>query len=151
MLLRTLIAKNKNMKIKNHLLTLGLVLFMTNIATAQKEFKVPVQNSKDGKLTLIEFSGDVPIEGYSGNEIIITGEPRKPDNSERAKGLKPIYPGGDDNTGIALYMEKSGNQVTFRCLLPITHGQGDYKIKVPENFKIEAENECAKGRKGTGK
>ncbi|HJS55566.1 MAG TPA: DUF4097 family beta strand repeat-containing protein [Chitinophagaceae bacterium] len=135
------------MKIKNHLLALIVVMLGTTIASAQQEFKLPVQNSKDGKLTLIEFSGDLPIEGYSGNEIIITGEARKPDNSTRAKGLKPIYPGGEDNTGIALFMEKSGNQVSFRCLLPITHGQGNYKIKVPDNFKIEVDNECAKGRK----
>jgi len=135
------------MKIKNHLIALGIGLLLTTVAFAQKEFKVSVQNSKDGKLTLTDFSGDLPIEGYSGNEIIIVGEARKPDNSERAKGLKPIYPGGEDNTGIALYMEKNGNQVTFRCLLPITHGQGNYKIRVPDNFKIEVENECAKGRK----
>ena len=143
--------KSKNMKIKNLLLTTAAVMLVTGIACAQKEFKVPVQNSKDGKLTLIEFSGDVPIEGYSGNEIIISGNERKPDNSERAKGLKAIYPAGDDNTGIALFMEKSGNQVTFRCLLPVTYGQGNYKIKVPDNFKIEVENECAKGRKVTVK
>jgi len=134
------------MKIKNHLLTFAAALLLSTMAFAQKEFKVSVQNSKEGKLTLLDFSGDLPIEGYSGSEIIITGESRKPDNSERAKGLKPIYPGGEDNTGIALYMEKNGNQVTFRCLLPITHGQGDYRIKVPDNFKIEVENECAKGR-----
>jgi lia operon protein LiaG len=133
------------MKIKNQLLALGLALFSI---TATAQYKVQVQNSKEGKLTLTEFSGDLPIEGYSGNEIIIESDlQKKTESNDRAKGLKPIYPGGTDNTGIGLSVEKNGNQVTIRCLLPITHSRGNYKIRVPDNFKLEVENECGKGGK----
>jgi len=134
------------MKIKNRLLALCVALFTITAVSAQ-EYKVQVQNTREGKLTLSEFSGDLPIEGYSGNEIIIEGNARKADNSERAKGLKPIYPGGTDNTGLGLSVEKNGNQVTIRCLLPITHSAGNYKIRVPDNFKVQVDNECGKGRK----
>lgn len=136
------------MKLKNSAIILGVALISFGKLSAQ-EFKVSVQNTKEGKLTLTEFSGDLPIEGYSGNEIIIVSENTKSEVSARAKGLKPIYPGGEDNTGVGLFMEKNGNQVSFRCLLPITHRQGNYKIKVPENFKIQVDNECAKGGKVT--
>ena len=87
------------MKIKNQLFALCVALFTITAASAQ-EYKVQVQNTKEGKLTLTEFSGDLPIEGYSGNEIIIEGEVRGSGNPDRAKGLKPIYPGGTDNTGL---------------------------------------------------
>jgi hypothetical protein len=62
--------------------------------------------------------------------------------------LKPVYGGGTDNTGIALAMEKNGNKVTFRCLLPITRG-ADYRLKVPENFAIRIRRDCARGGETT--
>jgi lia operon protein LiaG len=133
------------MKIKKHAFALGLGLLSIVFVTAQ-EYKVPVQNTKEGKLTLIEFPGDLPIEGYSGNEIILVGTNKKADNPSRAKGLKAVYPGGEDNTGLAVFMEKNGNQVTLRCLLPITQG-GSYKVRVPDNFMLDVQNECAKGGK----
>jgi hypothetical protein len=113
----------------------------TNLTSAQ-EHKIPVQNSMDGKLTLLDFMEELPIEGYAGNEIIISTDADV--NSappERAKGLKPIYPNGTDNTGIGLYVEKNGNQVTVQCSLPITK-RGEYKIKVPDNFALQIESGC---------
>lgn len=104
------------------------------------EYKIGVQNSKDGKLTLNDFSGDLPIEGYSGTEIIVVSS-RGERTPDRAKGLKPVYADGTDNTGVGVSMEKNGNQVTLQCLLPITQS-ADYKIKVPDNFSIKVDNEC---------
>ncbi|MFN8254082.1 MAG: DUF4097 family beta strand repeat-containing protein [Bacteroidales bacterium] len=120
---------------------LFFTLMVINQLGAQ-EYKIPVQNSKDGKLTLTDFMGDLPIEGYSGNEIIITSEgDNKITIPDRAKGLKPVYPSGTDNTGMGLYVEKNGNQVSVLCLLPITKG-GEYKIKVPDNFALKIESGC---------
>jgi len=135
-------VKQKNMKARNYAVTLGLVLFITAASFAQ-DYKVGVQNTKEGRLTLIDFSGELTVEGYSGNEIIITSD-RKPDNPQRAKGLKPVYSAGTDNTGIGLYVEKNGNQLTIRCLLPITQ-RANYKVRVPDNFRIQVESECGKG------
>ncbi len=130
------------MKARNYVVALGLALLTTAALNAQ-EYKVTVQNTKEGKLSLIDFPGDLPIEGYSGNEVIITSN-KKHETPQRAKGLTPLYGAGTDNTGIGLADEKNGNQLTVRCLLSITQG-GKYKIRVPDNFKIEVQSECGKG------
>lgn len=108
-------------------------------ATAQ-EYKIPVQNTKEGKVTLNDFPHDLPIEGYSGNEIIIVSD-QGGTTPARAKGLQPVYAGGTDNTGLALAVEKNGSNITLQCLLPITKS-ANYKIKVPDNFSVEVNNEC---------
>ena len=117
-----------------------LAVFVAGPSMAQ-EYKVTVENTKEGQLTLEDFPGDLPVEGYSGNEIIITSTSGRFDPPDRAKGLKPIYGGGTDNTGIAVAMEKNGNKVSFRCLLPITK-HGDYRIKVPDNFALKIHRGC---------
>jgi len=109
--------------------------------SSAQEFKVPVENTKEGKLTLLDFLGDLPIEGYNGNEIVITSTHGRFEAPERAKGLKPIYGGGTDNTGIGLLMEKNGNSVTLRCLVPFTQS-ASYRIKVPESLALKIEKDC---------
>ncbi len=55
--------------------TLGislLAILLTATTLKAQEYKIPVQNTTDGKLSLVNFMGDLPIEGYSGNEIVIT-------------------------------------------------------------------------------
>jgi lia operon protein LiaG len=124
-----------------------LALCVTGRLNAQ-EFKVTVDNTKESELTLENFPGDLPIEGYSGNEIIISTEASHFEPPDRAKGLKPVYGGEPDNTGIALYMEKNGNKVSFRCLLPITKS-ADYRIRVPENLVLKIHRGCAQGGETT--
>ena len=109
--------------------------------THAQDFKITVENTKDAKLILDGFTGDLPIEGYSGNEIILSGG--KHESSERAKGLKPVYANGTDNTGSAVAMEKNGNRITLRCLLPITQS-AEYKLRVPENLALEITRDCAR-------
>jgi lia operon protein LiaG len=127
----------KTMKIS----LITLLLFLTASHLKAQEYKISVQNSKDGRLVLKDFSGDLPLEGYSGNEIIFTSSSDKLTPPDKAKGLKPIYPGGTDNSGMGLAVEKDGNQVSVICLLPFTR-KGDYKIKVPDNFVLDIESGC---------
>jgi len=94
----------KNKKLKTTFLSLLTVASMFTGTYAQ-EYKIQVQNTKDGKLTLNQFPGDLPIEGYSGNEIVIVSDhSTKP--PERAKGLTAVYSQGTDNTGLAVAVEK---------------------------------------------
>lgn len=116
------------------------VLFYAGAATGQ-EYKIPVQNIKDGKLILMNFTNELPVEGYSGNEIIITSTNGDFTPPERAKGLKPVYPGGNDNSGLGLNVRKNNNEITVTCILPITKS-ADYKIKVPDNLALEIESGC---------
>jgi lia operon protein LiaG len=112
----------------------------SSVSVHAQDYKIPVQNTKEGKLTLNDFPSDLPIEGYSGTDIIITSDqPEKP--PARAKGLQPVYASGSDNTGLAVSVEKNGSHVTLQCLLPITKS-ANYKIKVPDNMNIEVDNEC---------
>ena len=129
------------MKLKRQLLKLCLALTITGSLNAQ-DYKIQAQNSKEGKLTLIEFPGDLPIEGYSGNEIIISSD-QAMKTPERAKGLKPIYAEGEDNTGMGISVEKNGNQITLKCLFPI-YKRAKYKIRVPDNFSLKIESSCGK-------
>ncbi len=130
--------------VKITLITL-LLSCIAGIINAQ-EYKITVQNNKDGRLVLKDFNGQLPVEGYSGNEIIITSTSEKMSPPDKAKGLKAIYPGGTDNTGIGLDMQKDGNQVTLTCLLPFTRG-GEYKIKVPDNIALEIQSGCERSNK----
>jgi lia operon protein LiaG len=127
----------RTMKIS--LITIILIL-SAGLVSAQ-EYKITVQNTKDGKLSLKDFSGKLPIEGYSGNDIIFTSSSEENAPPEKAKGLKAIYPGGTDNSGIGLYVEKNGNLVSVTCLVPFTRSS-EYKIKVPDNLALEIESGC---------
>lgn len=118
-----------------------LLIFFTAGQLSAQEYKIAMQNTRDGKLTMKDFNGSLPVEGYNGNEIIITSDSEQMTPPEKAKGLKPVYPGGTDNTSLGISVEKNGNQVTVTCLLPFTR-HGDYKIKVPDNLVIEMESGC---------
>lgn len=130
----------KTMKIK---VIMTVFLLSAGLLSAQ-EYKLQVQNNAEGKLILKNFPGDLPVEGYSGNEIIITSTGEAFTPPERAKGLKPVYPGGNDNSGLGLSVEKNGNTVSIVCLLPITKS-ADYKVRVPDNLSLEIESGCEKG------
>lgn len=121
-------------------IVLLLILLAPTVLRSQ-DHKITVQNTKESKLILTDFNGDLPIEGYSGNEIIIASGSDNIIPPERAKGLKPIYPGGTDNTGFGLSVEKNGNQVSITCLLPFTK-KGDFKIRVPDNVALKIESGC---------
>jgi lia operon protein LiaG len=132
------------MKKMKHLSTFILLalLFAFHPLRAQ-EHKIPVENTKEGRLTLDDFTGDLPIEGYSGNEIIITGTSDHFETPERAKGLKSVYSAGTDNTGLGIFLEKDGNKITLRCLVPVTQS-ANYRIRVPENLALKIIRDCAK-------
>lgn len=124
-------------KITGTLVLTALVLCSPTLKA--QEFRTPVPAG--ATITLLDFPGNLPIEGYSGTDIVITGtEPVE--TPERAKGLKPIYPGGEDNTGQGIALDKNGDQVTLRYLLPITRGDKHYKIKVPETAYLKIKSGC---------
>lgn len=117
-----------------------IFIFFAGLLSAQ-EYKISTQNSREGRLILKDFSDLLPIEGYNGTDIIITSTSEDLTPPAKAKGLKPIFPAGTDNTGIGLDVEKIDNTITITCLLPFTRG-GEYKIKVPENLAIEITSGC---------
>src|SRR5580698_7423731 len=141
------ITKIKKMKKMKYILPLFVALSIGGLARAQ-EFKVQADNTKEARLTLEDFAENLPIEGYSGTEIIISTNSHDFEPNDRSKGLKPIYASGVDNTGIGIAMEKSGNHISLRCLLPITKG-AEYKIKVPENMALDITRDCTRSGETT--
>ena len=135
------------MKKRKFLFVLLAALSIGTLAHAQ-EFKIQAANTKDARLTLDGFTESLPIEGYNGTEIIITASGLSGYGDDRAKGLKPVYAAGVDNTGVGVAMEKNGNHISLRCLLPFTKS-GDYKLKVPENMALEITRDCARGGETT--
>jgi lia operon protein LiaG len=132
-----------NMKKMKYIVPLCIALFTAGFARAQ-EFKVAVENSKEGKLVLDGFRGDLRVEGYSGTEIVVSAESGRFETPEQARGLKPVYSAGVDNTGVGVAMEKNGNRVTLHCLLPINRG-ADYTVRVPDNMSLDITRDCAGG------
>jgi len=124
---------------KTSIITL-FILFTAGSLSAQ-EYKITVQNSKEGRVILKDFNGTLPIEGYNGTDILITSTSGNLTPPAKAKGLKPIYPSGTDNTGIGLDVQKIDNMITITCLIPFTQ-DGEYKIKVPENLALELSSGC---------
>jgi hypothetical protein len=115
----------------------------------EKEYKIAVANTKDARLVLNGFPEDLSIEGYTGSEVVVSGGNNDDeDNSERARGLKPVYASGTDNTGVGVSVEKDGNRISLRCLLPITHS-ARYRIRVPESLALEITRDCAGGGETT--
>jgi lia operon protein LiaG len=131
------------MKKMKYILPLFVALSIGGLVRAQ-EFKVQADNTKEARLTLEGFTDNLPIEGYNGTEVIISTNSHDFEPNERAKGLKPIYASGVDNTGLGIAMEKSGNHISLRCLLPRNKG-ADYKIRVPENMALDITRDCAGG------
>jgi lia operon protein LiaG len=120
---------------------IAICIFLCAGIVSAQEYKIPVPNSKDGRLILKDFTGTLPIEGYAGSDIIITSTSENLTPPEKAKGLKPIFPSGTDNTGLGLDVQKIDNMITVTCLLPFSR-DGEYKIRVPENMAIELSSGC---------
>jgi hypothetical protein len=120
---------------------IALVILLSAGALSAQEYKINVANAKDGRLVLKDFSSTLPIEGYNGSDIVFTALEGDFTPPEKAKGLKPIYPAGTDNTGIGLDVEKNDNVITVKCIVPFTQSS-EYKIKVPENMVIELSSGC---------
>jgi lia operon protein LiaG len=122
---------------------IALFIFASSCAlfAQEKEYKITTQNTKEGRLILKDFSYSLPIEGYNGTDIIITTSSEDFAPPEKAKGLKPIFPAGTDNTGIGLDVQKIDNLITVTCLLSFNRN-GEYKIRVPESMAIELSSGC---------
>lgn len=120
---------------------IAMFMFVCAGVLSAQEYKITVQNSKETRLILKDFNGMLPIEGYNGNEIVITSTSGKLVPPEKAKGLKPVFPSGTDNTGIGLDVQKIDNLITITCLISFTQ-DGEYKIRVPENLALELSSGC---------
>ena len=113
------------------LLSASLLLCLTN-AQAQ-EYKTKLANAKDRKVTLEIDGGDIKIEGYTGDEVIIQASSGYEAPPERAKGLKPLYYSAVDNSGIGLAVTPESGGLKIE---KATRKQIKYTIKLPRKVSI---------------
>lgn len=100
------------------------------------EYRVKLPNSSDQKVHVLMDQGNVKIEGYDGDEVVVRAPGRRTETPERAKGLRPIYYSAEDNSGLGLSVVKDGN--TLRITKASRH-HGEYAIRVPRKVKLEFE------------
>mgnify|MGYP001107434294 CR=1 FL=1 len=113
-----------------------LVVFVTllwgsSLAYAQEYRSAMSANT----IRLVLHNTEVSIEGHNGNELIInaSGYEAPP---KRADGLRPLYSGGTDNSGIGLSINEENDQVT---ILKVGRNDVDYNFKIPKSTTVVIE------------
>jgi hypothetical protein len=101
-------------------------------ATAQKSFKKSLSG-----ITRVEIHAETAVEisRSTGNEIVITPNGMEDVEDEKAKGLKPLYPGGTDNTGIGFKMQQNGETLVLTDLKSHVNRSG-LVIKLPSTVSL---------------
>ncbi|WP_080056782.1 DUF4097 family beta strand repeat-containing protein [Spirosoma aerolatum] len=112
-------------------LSASLLLCLSN-AQAQ-EYKTKLTNAKDRKVTLEIDAGDIKIEGYNGDEVVIQANSGYEAPPERAKGLKPLYYTAVDNTGLGLAVTPESGGLKIE---KATRKSIKYTIKLPRKVGI---------------
>ncbi len=127
---------------KNILITLLISLLALGSVQSQSSYTI---DASSGKLSIYEINR-VTLVGTDDNKITIELEGGGSVVPERAKGLKLINPlGMSDNTGMGLYVEKTGDTHTVRGLSNKTGKR--YIFKVPHNFFVHYESTGINGKR----
>jgi hypothetical protein len=136
------------------LLLMGLLSFNQFWLTEMKhrqnpapksEYKIKFSSTSNRKVVLHMDKCDIDIAGYDGDEVLIsvTGE-YTTTPPERAKGLKPLYQTGDDNTGLGLAVTQENNTITISKVT--NRGEPSYIVKVPRKITLVFEESNHHGR-----
>ncbi|MEM8528102.1 MAG: hypothetical protein AAGG68_25895 [Bacteroidota bacterium] len=116
--------------LKLQLLFFALLFTTFSFAQEMQEFKL---SKSTGKIHIEGING-LEIEGYAGNEIIISTKAKSKEQSERSAGLSAINSlGMKDNTGIGLAISTEGETVKITT---IKKNSGKFWMKVPQNMAI---------------
>ncbi|TSE08016.1 MULTISPECIES: DUF4097 family beta strand repeat-containing protein [Aquimarina] len=88
------------------------------------------------KKVRISSESGVKAKTHDKSELLIKGDGRK--TPEKAKGLKAVYSGGSDNTGIGIYVKKDGETLVIRNLKNM-HSK-ILEIYLPKDIHITTES-----------
>ncbi|WP_250630769.1 DUF4097 domain-containing protein [Rhodoflexus caldus] len=114
--------------------TIGLLIFaLMLICTGYaQEYKTKFPGGSKGTLQVITDRTNLTVEGYNGDELIIVSEGRTP-IPDRAKGLKSLYQGGSDNTGVGVEVTVTGTTVEVKKAVA---SDLKLKIRVPKQATV---------------
>ena len=115
----------------------GASCAISGIAAAQDQrLAVPLSDaSRPARLEITLFSGDITVEAYDGNEVIIVADApiRDADGEEppRGDGLRRIQ-----SSSVGLTVEESDNTVSVR--MDFSPKNADLEIRVPRRTSVKA-------------
>ena len=119
-------------------LSVGVLGAIVTTAGAQDDERLVVPLSDPSRPAVLEialFSGDMQIEGYDGNEIIIVADAplRDADGEEepRADGLRRIQ-----SSSVGLTVEEGDNKVSLR--MDFSPKNVDLEVRVPRRTSVHA-------------
>ncbi len=87
------------------------IVFLTTGAIKAQDYTQSLQGIKKVK---IHSESGVNIKTHNNSELLIVGDERE--MPEKAKGLKAVYAGGNDNTGFGVYVQKEGETLVVKNL-----------------------------------
>jgi len=93
---------------KSILLTIALGAFLMMNASAQKQHEVTVTSGQ--KIVVENLLGKILVKNHNGTSLIIKTDAYG-ELPEKAKGLKEIYSGSVDNTGMGIAVKSSGKSI----------------------------------------
>ena len=109
-----------------------LFLVVSSTLLYAQEFKLKVSGARTIKFLEIN---NAEIEGYDGNEIVVSTEVKNRRDEERAEGLTAISGKGmTDNSGVGLSVVENGDAIEMQQLSK--RNSNNYKIKIPSNCKV---------------
>jgi hypothetical protein len=126
---KTPLLKQESNNMKKFIFSTILATIVTLVSTAQ-EYKLAKSTGK-----LIINLPSATIEGYNGNEIIITsGKSLSETEDDRSKGLRRITGSGlVDNTGLGVNVTEKGSNIEVS---PVGNQHESLVIKVPKGVTI---------------
>jgi hypothetical protein len=120
------------------LVSTGALVAVATSARAQDDQRLVVPLSDPSRPAVLEialFSGDIQVEGYDGNEVIIVADAplRDPDRPEEARpdGLRRVQ-----TSSVGLTVEEGDNKVTVR--MDFSPRNVDLEIRVPRRTSVHA-------------
>lgn len=116
------------------IITAFLIVLTTQVVKAQ-DYTHQLQNSAKQAIEFSISRSEISIEGYDGNEVVIRNTDYEAP-PERAKGLRPLYGGGQDNTGIGLSVEEENGTLK---IVQASANDGVFEVKVPNNVRVMIE------------
>ncbi len=115
------------------LATLIAVMAIGTLSVAQQKHEVNVTTGQ--KIVIENLLGKIIIKNHSGSNFVIEGN-KMAELPEKAKGLKEIYGGGADNTGIGLNVKQSEKLIMVSGATKRSE-DATYTFLVPGNVNLK--------------
>lgn len=113
-------------------LTVVLAAFFSPGLNAQSEYKVAASSGQ--KIVVENLVGGIIVKNHSGSGLIIKTD-KYGELPDKAKGLKEIYNGAVDNTGIGLSVKVSGKSILVNGASKRSE-EATYTFMVPNGVNV---------------